>query len=201
MVRKQRRSSRISAPAPAPGELDFLQAFANTVDLKAGTDALASPKQLADWLAQRDLLAADRKLTKADLGRALDVRDGLRALVAANSGAGLDVEAISRLDRAARGARPQVRFYVDGTSRFESEELNEALGRLMALVVMARLNEVWDRFNMCANSECQAVFYNHSNRSTTKWCSRRCGDLIRARKYRSGRKYSSSQSRRKDWLF
>ena len=188
-TRREQQPSRIAAPAPAPGELDHLQAFANTVNHDA--DAFASPKQLADWLAQRGLLAAGKKLTKADLGRALDVRDGLRALVAANHGTEPDEDVMTRLDRAARGARPQVRFYGDGASRFESGELTEALGRLIVLVVMARESGTWDRFKMCADSECSAVFFDHSNKRTTKWCTRRCGDRMRSRRYRRGKKYRS----------
>ena len=185
----KRKKTRIAAPEPAPGELDLVQAFVNTMGRKAKTDALATPQRLSEWLTRRGLLPAGTQLSKADHGRALDVRDGIHELVAARGGAELDERVMARLDNAVRGARPQIRFDRDGTSRFEPQGLDEALGQLIALVVMARLSGLWDRFKVCANPGCRAIFYDHSNKRTTKWCTRRCGDLIRARKYRRGEKY------------
>lgn len=37
---------------------------------------------------------------------------------------------------------------------------------------------------VCANGDCRAVFYDHSNRRTTKWCTKSCSDLMKARTYR-----------------
>ena len=59
-----------------------------------------SPRELAGWLSERRLLGSGTKLTTADLKRALDVREGLRALLFVNNGATLDEAAIERLNRA-----------------------------------------------------------------------------------------------------
>ena len=45
---------RISA---APGDLEIVQRFVNTLDIESGTDELDSPAGLGGWLAGRGLLA------------------------------------------------------------------------------------------------------------------------------------------------
>lgn len=42
---------------PAPGRLETVRAFINTLDIEAGTDALSTPAGLLAWLRDHDLLA------------------------------------------------------------------------------------------------------------------------------------------------
>lgn len=70
-----------SQPKPAPGDLRLVQAFLNTVDPAKGRDDLASPPELAIWLASHALTPAPPALGAADLERAIAVRAGLRALM------------------------------------------------------------------------------------------------------------------------
>lgn len=99
-------------------------------------------------------------------------------------GGRLDERAVERLNQAIRGARPQSYFHSDGSARFESEDLDGALGHLVALVVATRIGGLWSRLKVCANRDCRAVFYDFSNRRTTKWCTKSCNDLMKARTYR-----------------
>jgi hypothetical protein len=69
-------------------------------------------------LERHGLLAAGVRLGDEDLGKALDVRAGLRALLAADGGAEIDADAVHRLDEVAVEARPRIRFRGDGTYRF-----------------------------------------------------------------------------------
>lgn len=93
---------------PAPAELRIVQAFVATA--ARGSDALASPRALADWLGRWGLLAADAELGDADLERARVARAGLRALMAGSSGRKVDAEAVAGLDRAASEACFRLRF-------------------------------------------------------------------------------------------
>jgi hypothetical protein len=83
--------------APAPGDLGLVQAFVNTRwDLDNELEEqLRSPSEIAAWLAERRLLEPGTELTPGDLKRALDVREGLRA-VFVNNGAIQDDEATNR---------------------------------------------------------------------------------------------------------
>src|SRR4051812_37474339 len=87
--------------SPAPGRLSLVQAFVNTsYDLEAGTgeELLGSPEELRSWLCRRGLLGADARVGVADLRRALDVREGLRALAFANNGIRTREPALRALD-------------------------------------------------------------------------------------------------------
>lgn len=187
---RKKKPLRRLAPKPAPGDLRIVQAFLNTVQHKAGTDELTAPRELSDWLIRHGLLASAAKLTKTDLGRALDVRDGIRALVVA-SGDDVDADAVRRLDRVARVARAHLRFHDDGSSRYEAGDFEEALGHLITLVVLNRREGLWPRLKICADSACRTVFYDFTTNGATKWCTARCGDRLRALNYRRTERYKA----------
>src|ERR687898_712959 len=56
----------------APAPLELVQRFVNSVDLERGEDELTGPAELRDWLAERELIASDARVTRADLERAPD---------------------------------------------------------------------------------------------------------------------------------
>ena len=59
---------------------------------------------LRDWLAERDLLPAGASVTGDDVPRAQQVRESIRSLLNANSGAPLDKTAVASLNASARSA-------------------------------------------------------------------------------------------------
>src|SRR4029450_8227057 len=100
---------------PAPSvSLHLLQDFVNTNDVEGGDDGLGSPGLLRDWLAEgglmgrcdggggggggllgdwladRGLMARSDEVTEPAWRRAIDVREGLRALGKVNNGEPLD---------------------------------------------------------------------------------------------------------------
>lgn len=181
-----------SEVAPAPGDLRLVQAFVNTAARRGKTDELMSPQSLADWLARRRLLPAATELGPEDLERALAVRRGLRALIAANRGAKkVNAGAVGALDRAVASAPLVVRFDAEGSSVFEpaASGLDGALARLVAVVALARLAGRWSRLKLCIAAECRQVLYDASPNRSTKWCTVRCGDRIKARESRRRKKW------------
>ena len=182
---------RIATPIPAPGGLEAVQAFLDTIDVEAETDELRTPRDLADLLARQGLLPSATELSEGDLERARRVRRGLRSLLWANSGGEANAEAVAGLDKAAVGARAQVRFDRDGSTRLEpvGRDFDEALGTLLAFVHEARCTGKWPSFKLCANGECRKSFFDFTKSRTGKWCTRRCGERIRARAFRKSPKY------------
>ena len=84
----------------APGELEIVQRFVNTLDIEAGTDELGSPSALTAWLERHGLFAglgrsagprraaeqaprdtAGVAVTAGDLRRAVALREALRAVL------------------------------------------------------------------------------------------------------------------------
>src|SRR5438067_7243782 len=99
--------------APAPGELALVQAFINShfdLEVDHGADLFATPRELAEWLRRRELLAPGEPMGRADARRAVAVREALRSLASANADAGSDPPeaALAALDDAGRGATVEI---------------------------------------------------------------------------------------------
>lgn len=185
MRRKRDYPARVSDLDPAPGDLRIVQAFVNTADLEHGTDELATPQALADWLARHGLAAPGMTLTRTDLDWALDAREALRDALAVNRGAGGAEKVAARLDRIAARSPVVVRFSGAVESRFEpgAADVDGALGRIFAIVAAAQLDGSWTRLRACAADGCRAAFYDLSKNRTGKWCTmRRCGNRINSRR-------------------
>ncbi len=85
--RRRARPHRLKELRPAPGELRLVQDFLNSADLEAGTDELARPGGLADWLDGHSLLAAVEEIEAGDVQRAIEFRERFRTMVAAGEAA------------------------------------------------------------------------------------------------------------------
>ena len=164
---------------PAPGELRLVQAFVNTSDLDAGTDQLASPQALADWLARHGLLPPGTGLSATDWQRALEVREGWRSLVAG----ALSERLAGALDRVTRAALLRPRHGADGSLRLEpaAAGLDGALGRLLAIVARAQVDGSWRQLKVCASGSCRAIFWDRSSNHSKRWCRPLCGNRTSSR--------------------
>jgi predicted RNA-binding Zn ribbon-like protein len=172
---------------PAPGDLDLVRRFVNTIDLEDGRDELGDPEQLAVWLTANGLAGPGDRFGPADLERAREVREALRALLLANAGHGLRPGAVETLNRAASAAPLAVRFDPDGKAGLEAgvAGVERAVGRLLAVAHTATLDGTWARLKACANDTCQWAFYDASKNRSGRWCTMdACGNLMKARAYR-----------------
>src|SRR5215207_1291222 len=94
----------------APGDLEIVRGFVNTLDVEEGTEEFDVPAGLESWLAQNKL-GTGGSPSDADVARAIDFREALRSLLLANNGAELvDDDAAERLNAALDGAASEVRF-------------------------------------------------------------------------------------------
>ena len=181
-----------SAPEKtAPQPLYLVQRFVNSVDLENGEDELTSPEALRGWLAERGLMDAGERVAAADLDRAIDVREGLRALLAANNGLPLDAGKVERLDAAVAGAGVRVRFRPGAAPALEPEAggVDGALARLMAIVAGAVESGGWERLKACHRDPCFWAFYDRSKNRSGRWCRMEdCGNIEKARAFRERRR-------------
>jgi predicted RNA-binding Zn ribbon-like protein len=179
----------ISAPKRAPDPLKVLQRFMNSVSFERDEEELETPEALKAWLVERDLMNPDDPVTEGDLRRALDVREGLRALLFANNGHELDRAAVERLDRAASRAGVCVHFGApDGNPVLKPDAtgVDGAIARLMADVAQASVDGSWARLKACPEETCRWAFYDHSKNRSARWCSMEtCGNMAKARAYRA----------------
>jgi predicted RNA-binding Zn ribbon-like protein len=187
-----------SAPSKtAPAPLDLVQRFVNSVDLESGEDELTSPAALTAWLSSRGLMDAGDGATKADLRRALDVREGLRALLSHNNGLPLDEEKVERLDAAASRASVRVVFRAGAPPELSPDVrgVDGAIARLMAIVAGAVDQGRWERLKACPREECEWAFFDHSKNRSGRWCRmEECGNIEKARAFRERRRAAIRRS-------
>ena len=101
----------------APGELELVRLFVNTVDLADGNDELSSPAALTRWLEEQRL--GGGSAGTADLHAARRLREAVRGLLLENNGMSVRTESALALSRAAERARLAVHFDASGSVRME----------------------------------------------------------------------------------
>jgi predicted RNA-binding Zn ribbon-like protein len=192
--------------SPAPGELETVRAFVNTLDIEEATDDFATPVGLSRWLAGRGLATAARVST-ADLASAVALREALRGVLrehaghpghpgrpgplgdagdkpGAGSAAGSPVSAIEAI---ASGL--PVRLAVDDegaiTAVAAAAGVQGALSRLLLVAAAAATNGTWARLKACTADDCQWAFYDRSPTRNGRWCTMSiCGSRAKSRAYR-----------------
>jgi predicted RNA-binding Zn ribbon-like protein len=165
---------------PAPGALELVQAFVNTVDSEHGPDLFDEPDDLAEWLGRRGMAAS---VTPADAAAAREVREALRALLHANNGVPADPQAELVLDAAARRARLEPTF---GPAALvpRAGGVDAAIGHVLAAAFASMLDGSWSRLKACPRERCGWAFYDRSSNASATWCSMRvCGGREKAGAY------------------
>ena len=171
----------------APEPLRLVQQFVNSVELDEDDEELGTPKALEEWLVSRDLVAPGTRATAADLHRALEVREGLRSLLATHNGASGDADAAARLGAALEGCTLRAGFAANGAPGLVPvrEDARGGLARLTAIVAAAATDGTWSRLKACADESCRWAFYDHSKNRSGRWCSMKsCGNQHKARAFR-----------------
>ncbi|MDE3026414.1 MAG: CGNR zinc finger domain-containing protein [Acidobacteriota bacterium] len=175
---------------PAPGRLALVQRFVNTVDREHGREVLASPERLGRLLVELGLLAPGAPVDDEDLGRALELREGLRALALANNGLPAGREAREAVERAADVGRLGVRFD-GGVPRLVGTAPGVAgsLATLAAVAATASADGTWSRLKACRRDVCGWLFYDRSRNRSARWCDMAvCGNRTKTRAYRARRR-------------
>jgi predicted RNA-binding Zn ribbon-like protein len=178
-------------PKAAPEQLDHIRVFVNTLDIETGEEQLAGPAALAAWFSERGLLSGGASaLSDADIRQAHAMREALRKLLLAHNGAPLDPAAVDSVNAAAKSAELVVRF--DDRAHAElvpvRSGIDEALGRLIAIVFEAMADGTWQRLKACREDNCEWAFYDWSKNRSAAWCDMAvCGNRAKARAYRERR--------------
>lgn len=175
----------------APGELEQVRAFVNTLDVLPGSEELTDPGALTRWLSDHGLGSGQMRATAADLDRAIALREALRAVLLAHTeGTPAPREASRALDAAAKRARLSLRFDEHGGAAVEpaADGVDAALGALLTIVHGAIAQGTWTRLKACRDHACAWAFYDHTKNHSGAWCTMQsCGNRAKARAYRERR--------------
>jgi predicted RNA-binding Zn ribbon-like protein len=175
---------RYDVPKAAPEPLAIVQRFVNTTDVENEREWLSTPDELTGWLREVGLPAGG-PLVEADLARAHELREALRALLQANNGRPLSQDAVSTFNAAAATARLSPELDERGAVRLEpyAHGVDAALGRIVGVALGAMLDGSWSRLKACRN--CRWVFHDYSRNRSASWCSMLlCGGRHKTRAYR-----------------
>jgi predicted RNA-binding Zn ribbon-like protein len=152
-------------------------------------DRLEDPSAMRRWLTARAGAPVNLRLRPADMGRVQAIRDAIRELLdalieeRAPSDQSLDLLATTtaaapssaRL-RSERGALVEERVAAGGTS------LDRALAEIATDAIALAGDERRRSLAECAAPDCVRLLLRDHNRR--RWCSTRCGDRVRAARYR-----------------
>lgn len=175
---------------PAPMPLLLVQGFVNTLDLEAGTDALADAGEARSWLVGSGLLNRRAELSSADLVFAREVRESIRSLLAPDRNP--DPGSLAPLRALADRCRARLSVSNQGDLSLENsgnEKLEDALLGLLLIIYAAQQDGTWKRLKACANPECAWVFYDRSRNQQGTWCEMAvCGNRLKNREFRARRR-------------
>jgi predicted RNA-binding Zn ribbon-like protein len=182
---RRRRGGSAAGPSAAPGELELLRSFVNTLDLEAGTDRLGSAKDAGSWLAAHGH-RLPRPPDAGELRRLIAFREAIRE-AAASRGTATEAVALARLDRiaAAHPVRVQLR---GGSLPFATtgSRVDRLIERLLGILAAAAIDGRWERLKACPDDRCRWLFYDHSRNRSRTWCSMElCGARSKMRTYRA----------------
>ncbi|MGN6679789.1 MAG: CGNR zinc finger domain-containing protein [Streptosporangiaceae bacterium] len=191
MAADQEKPARQAVIGPAPGRLELVRAFVNTLDIEAGTDELGSPAALTAWLAERELTEALRSpATETDLRQAVAMREALRETLLNHvqgqhhaSGAA----SVAELRSVAAGLATRLAVEDDGTVRTAPAGQGAAYGLsgLMLIAADAATLGTWARLKVCSADDCRWAFYDRSPGRSGCWCSMAvCGSRAKSRAFR-----------------
>ncbi len=155
-------------------------------------EALVDPRALHGWLIEAGLADEDLSVRPADLRRAIEVREALRAVLLAHNGgtpaddgAATTIDAAATLDAAAKRSRVRLRFDAECGPWLEPDAggIDGALGRLLAISRRhaAMAEGTWSRLKACRERGCEW------GRSTTRRATTR-GPGATCRSAATGRK-------------
>lgn len=170
-------------PDEAPGRLDLLRRFVNTLELPDGADRLATPESASEWCRNEGLPSVANQY---DCDRLRAFREALRDTLFANNGELDTKQAWSELEPFTR--ETSVAIAIEGDApvlRPVGSGVAATIGTLLAIVYDAVADGTWARLRACRKSTCRFAYYDRSKNASRAWCSMTtCGNQEKANRRR-----------------
>ncbi|MEU3347895.1 CGNR zinc finger domain-containing protein [Streptomyces sp. NPDC006700] len=165
----------MSERSSAPGGLALVEALVNTLDIETGADSL-------DTAEGRARLG----IPEAELGRARELRESLRAVLLAHAGHPPHRRVTPLGELLARAPLLVSVDGRDGSATLAPADDGPLLSRVAAAVAEALVAGTWTRLKACEAATCHWAFYDRSPAGRGRWCSMRvCGARAKMRRYRA----------------
>ena len=172
----------------APGALETVRDFVNTVEIEDATDPLGPGDSLAQWCEKTELC---RGVGESALARLRRFREALRGVLEANAGEGVASDRWRALEPFASGTGYSMYITPEGAPalRAQGSGVDAAIAALLAIVYDAIGEGTWSRLKACRKHSCRWAFYDRSKNGSGAWCSMRvCGNRAKAQRRRAREK-------------
>jgi predicted RNA-binding Zn ribbon-like protein len=173
---------------PAPGSLRLIQALVNTLNAETGRDLLGTAAEAGRWLAAARLTPAAARLTGAQHGALVELREAIRQVLGGHAEHRDDPEAAGRLTMALACCRLALAVNPAGGVRLVSADhdpFSRVVGEIAMAIATAAAAGTWGRLKCCPGPRCGWAFYDRSASSRSRWCSMQvCGARAKMRAYR-----------------
>jgi predicted RNA-binding Zn ribbon-like protein len=165
----------------APGALELVRRFVNTVDLPSGPDELDTMEKARAWCLSHGLAPA---LNQEHLAQLRDFRETLRDLLFANNGEGNGPAAWERMQPFLASTR--LSLSVNPSSGLELRPEDKGpIASLLAVIYESELLGTWPRLRACRKVSCRFAYYDHTKNASRAWCSMAtCGNQAKAQRRR-----------------
>ncbi len=165
----------------APGGLELVRRFVNTVELPGGPDELASLENARGWCLSHGLAPPQNQ---AHLQLLRDFREALRDLLFANNGEGDAHSAWERLRPFLASTRLGLAVSPDRGLELLPEDKGP-IASLLGTVYESQLLGTWSRLRACRKSSCRFAYYDRTKNASRAWCSMAtCGNQAKAQRRR-----------------
>jgi predicted RNA-binding Zn ribbon-like protein len=177
------------ASSAAPGELETVRNFVNTVEIDAVTDALSAEDTLGQWCTTSG--TCPDGIDEDGLSELRRFREALRAVLEANAGEGDAAERWHALEPYAARAGYGMCITPAGLPalRPEGAGADRVIAAVLRIVYDAIGQGTWTRLKACRKHSCRWAFYDKSKNGSGAWCSMRvCGNRVKAERRRAREK-------------
>ena len=170
-----------AAADTAPGGLELVRRFVNTVELPAGPDELDTLEAARAWCLSYGLAPPK---DRSHLALLRDFREALRDLLFANNGEGDAPAAWARLQPFL--AQTRLSLAVEPTRGLELRPEDKGpIASLLAVIYESQLVGTWPRLRACRKSSCRFAYYDYTKNGSRAWCSMAtCGNQAKAQRRR-----------------
>lgn len=169
----------------APGPLDVMRLFVNTLDYPAGPDELVSLEGAAEWCRRHGLPPPSNR---RELERLQGFREAVRRLLAANNAAGDQTAAWDGMRPYLASARFSLSLSPPHVPSLEpaGAGVERTIAILLAIVYDAVSSGTWPRLRACRKDTCRFAYYDRSKNGSRAWCSMAlCGNREKAQRRRT----------------
>ena len=172
------------ASTAAPGQLEIVREFVNTVEIEDASDPMSSSDELAKWCRETGLCS---DTDEQGLARLRAFREALRDVLETHAGEGEEAERWRALEPFAGESCYKLSITEQGRPalRPQGTGADAAIAQIFAIVYDAVGDGTWPRLKACRKHSCRWAFYDRSKNGSGAWCSMKvCGNRVKAQRRR-----------------